>query len=53
MIIVGVRAGLRIAEPLALRWEDVDLVSGRVVVRQGLSREVISTPKNGTSREIP
>ncbi len=53
MIIVGVRAGLRIGELLALRWEDVDLVSGRIVVRQGLSRGVISTPKNGTSREIP
>ena len=53
MIVVGLRTGLRIGELLALRWQDVDLVSGRLMVRRGVSRGVVETPKNGRSREIP
>ncbi len=53
MITVGLRTGLRIGELLALRWDDVDLAGGRLVVRRSVSRGIIGTPKNGRSREVP
>jgi len=53
MIIVAVRTGLRLGELLALRWVDVDLDAGRVVVRRAAARGVIGTPKNGKMREVP
>lgn len=53
MITVGVRTGLRLGELLALRWTDVDLEGGRLVVRRSVSRGVIGTPKNGRTREVP
>ena len=52
MIIVAVRTGLRIGELLALRWIDVDLDAGRILVRQAVSEGIIGTPKNGRSREV-
>jgi len=53
MILVGLRAGLRQGELLALSWDDVDLQSGRLVVRHNMSRGVVGTPKGGRSREVP
>jgi integrase len=53
MIVVGLKGGLRQGELLALRWEDVDLVAGRLMVRRAVSRGVITTPKSGKPREIP
>ena len=53
MILVAMRTGLRHGELLALRWQDVDLVAGRLMVRQALSAKRIDTPKNGRSREVP
>jgi len=41
MILTGLRAGLRHGELIGLRWEDVDLVAGRLVVRQSIVRGVI------------
>jgi integrase len=38
---------------LALSWDDIDLVSGRLVVSRNLSRGEITTPTNGKTREIP
>jgi integrase len=52
-ILVGLRCGLRLGEIMALRWEDVDLVVGRLVVNRAVSRGRIGTPKNGRTREIP
>lgn len=53
MITVGLRTGLRIGELIALRWEDVDLVAGRLLVRRSLSGKKIDTPKNHRTREVP
>ena len=35
LILLGAHAGLRVAEMLALVWEDVDLAGGRLVVKSG------------------
>lgn len=53
MIIVALRTGMRQGELLALRWQDVDLVAGRVMVRQNVVRGRVGTPKSGKPREIP
>lgn len=53
MIIVALRTGMRHSELLALHWEDVDLVAGRIVVRRSAVGKEIDTPKNHRSREIP
>ncbi|MEQ9319108.1 MAG: tyrosine-type recombinase/integrase [Polyangiaceae bacterium] len=53
IITVATRTGLRIGELLALRWRDVDLEAGRLVVRRSTSCGEVSTPKNGRTREVP
>ncbi len=53
MITTALKTGLRLGELLALTWDDVDLVSGRLVVSRGLSRGEITTPKSGKTREVP
>jgi integrase len=53
MILVALRTGLRFGELLALRWQDVDLVAGRIMVRQNWVLGQIGTPKSGHAREIP
>jgi integrase len=53
MMLTALRTGLRFGELLALRWQDVDLVAGRIVVRQNWVLGQIGTPKSGHAREIP
>ncbi len=53
MILVALRTGMRHGELIGLRWEDVDLVAGRLMVRQNIVDGHIGTPKSGKPREIP
>ena len=53
MIALGLKAGLRHGELLALRWSDVDLEVGRLSVRRNLCEGHIGTPKGGRGRDIP
>jgi integrase len=53
MIVVGLKAGLRLGELLALRWEDVDLVKGQIRVKRSVTRGIVTTPKSRKSREVP
>jgi integrase len=53
MILVALRTGLRFGELLGLRWQDVDLVAGRIVVRQSIVMGKVGTPKSGHAREVP
>ena len=47
------RAGLRAGEVRGLRWSDVDLDRGRLVVRQAICVGVVATPKSGHQRMVP
>jgi integrase len=53
MVTVAARTGLRLGELLALRWCDVDLPRGRIVVRQAVARGIVGSPKSGKPREVP
>ena len=52
LILVALRTGMRQGELRALRWQDVDLVAGRIFVRQNIVRGHVGTPKSGKPREI-
>lgn len=53
ILLVALKTGMRQGELLALRWQDVDLVAGRLTVKQNVVRGKIGTPKSGKPREIP
>lgn len=53
MVLVAVRTGLRNGELRALRWEDVDLRAGKLIVRRAAAKQAVGTPKSGRSREVP
>ncbi len=46
-------AGLRMGEIRALKWQDLDLVAGRVVVQRTDYRGYLGSPKGGRLRRIP
>lgn len=52
-LVTALKTGLRVGEMLALKWEDLDLVAGRLVVRRNLWRKEEGTPKGGRTREVP
>jgi integrase len=51
--LVALRTRMRIGELLALQWQDVDLVAGRITVRRNVVWGHLDTPKSGKPREIP
>lgn len=52
-VVTALRTGLRLGELMGLRWDDVDLKKGMLVVRQSVWRGKAGTPKSGRTREIP
>ena len=53
LIVVGLKTGLRVGELLALKWQDVDLVTGQLVVRRTLWKGQEGPPKSGRTRPVP
>lgn len=53
MVMTAVKAGLRRGELLALRWEDLDFVTGKVLVRRSVWKGKVTSPKNHRHREVP
>jgi integrase len=53
MITVAVRTGLRQSELRALRWEDVDLIGGKLLVSRSVWKGIFTLPKSGKPREVP
>jgi integrase len=52
-ILLAGDAGLRLGEVLGLRWEDVDLIAGRLTVARQIRKGVEGTPKGGRRRSVP
>jgi integrase len=50
---VALKTGLRVGELLALKWEDVDVVAGQLVVRRTLWHGQEGPPKGGRNRKVP
>ena len=50
LVIVALGTALRRSELLALRWQDVAILEGRLSVRQSFVRGEFTTPKSRTSR---
>jgi len=44
--------GCRKGEGIAIKWEDVDLVGGRVLIRRAFVRGRFRTPKTGRARSV-
>ena len=53
LITFALRTGMRRGELVALRWQDVDLEAGKLMVRQTRWRGIIGLPKSHKPREIP
>ena len=53
MIVLALKAGLRQGELLALRREDIDLVTGLLRVRRSVTRGFVTEPKSGKGRDVP
>ncbi len=52
-ILLAADAGLRAGEIRGLRWCDVDLDAGLLVVRQTVYHGEVDTPKSGHERKVP
>jgi integrase len=52
IVLVALGTGLRRGELLGLRWNAVDLLEGRITVREALVRGKPSTPKSRASRRV-
>ena len=52
-VILILNTGLRIGEVCALRWSDVDIRRGQLIIRHGSFKKQLHTPKSGRKRIIP
>jgi integrase len=52
-LLLGFRAGLRIGEVCALKWEDINFEAGTVTIRRTNHKGHIDAPKGGRERVIP
>ena len=52
MILVAAKVGLRQGELLALRWRDVNLGAGKVIVRHSVWAGIVGTTKGWRAREV-
>ena len=53
-VYVGVTTGLRVSELLALKWADVDFVTGEICLSRGIVRQRIGTMKTeASSKPLP
>jgi len=52
-IVTALKTGLRVGELLALKWEDIDLIAGQLVVRRTLWHRQEGPPKGGRNRKVP
>jgi integrase len=52
MMLTAMRTGLRIGELRALRWQDVDLVAGKLLVRKAAAKQIVGSPKSRRSRDV-
>jgi hypothetical protein len=54
IVVAAVLTGLRIGEVLALRWKNLDMLRGRVLVRETVSEGLFGSPKIRSSRrDVP
>lgn len=54
VVLLGSEAGLRVAEMIGLRWSDIDLKAGRMMVRQQEVRKgKTKLPKSKKARALP
>jgi integrase len=53
LIFVALRTGLRWGELCELRWTDIDLKVGRLVVNRAFGLNEVKAPKSGKGREVP
>jgi integrase len=52
-VLLAGEAGLRLGELLALRWEHIDSIAGRITVARQVRQGQEGTPKGRTRRSIP
>jgi integrase len=52
IVATALKAGLRRGELLALEWQDIDLVTGKILVRRSVWRGRVTAPKSGKHREV-
>lgn len=53
MIFMALKTGARYGELCELRWYDVDLRNGRLIIQRSFWRDHVTSPKSGRDREIP